>query len=79
MVSAPSISGSRKESKTRKQPLAQIMSADAKSSSVKNRQPVIRGNSSKEEERASFLSGGNKSKLRQALMKLNILPRSMNR
>lgn len=76
MVSTPSISGSRKESKTRKQPLSQIMSADAKFGSGKNK-PVIRGN--KEEERASFLSGGNKSKLRQALMKLNILPRSMNR
>lgn len=71
--------GSRKESKSWKAPLSQMLSEPHQKPpfASKGKPVIIRG--SKEEERSSFLSGGNKSKIRQALMKLNILPKSLNR
>lgn len=79
MLSAPSRAGSRKTSKSQKQTLSLMPSEPhARSPFSSKGRPVIM-QESKEEERSSFLPGGKKGKIRQALMKLNILPRSLNR
>lgn len=74
------IGGSRKDGKSRKQSLQMMMSEPHLKSVNKNVAPVIRGNKekSKEDDRGSFLSSGHRNRIRQALVRLNILPRNMN-